>query len=247
LDGETRKTATRKLVGFGRAESDRAVRSADRDVVLLAEDEIDLDSVHLYAVPIPEAFFVSGRRARGIQVSLAYDPPVRARRIDYLGSRLSFEVLRGLEAAQVIELLFQSEEQEGEQSEEHEYGQSEEQESEDEEGQESEGGPSTTDRLTLSKLGAANRIKLSPSKTARSLGTNQVASKEWSSAFKAREELGSEFLLAVQSTNRWDDAGVRQAYAITVRMWVDDELPPLYSELELRISERARERARIRL
>lgn len=48
-------------------------------------------------------------------------------------------------------------------------------------------------------------------------------------------ENSSEFVLAVQNVNRWDSATRKQPYAIAVRLWVGDDLPPVYADLRTKI------------
>jgi hypothetical protein len=73
----------------------RAMVSTDSRPVLIAEDEIVEDSFHLYALEIPQEFIDRPGR-RQIAVSLAYDPPVRGKRKEYLSRTMWFKVYRGL-------------------------------------------------------------------------------------------------------------------------------------------------------
>lgn len=93
LGGDALKT----VCGHGRIDVDRAAFSDDARVVLYAEDELPVDHFAIYEVPCPEVFQTGGRRS--IQVSLAYDPPVRHTRIDYAGNRMSFKLHRGCDPA----------------------------------------------------------------------------------------------------------------------------------------------------
>ncbi|MFF5945979.1 S8 family serine peptidase, partial [Streptomyces althioticus] len=86
-DGE-RERLVRRAVGYGSPSADMSLTSEPRAAVLFAEDAIEMDDVHLYTLPIPESFFEGRRARRGVTVSLTYDPPVRARRLDYVGSRM---------------------------------------------------------------------------------------------------------------------------------------------------------------
>jgi len=84
-----------RLAGYGQVDVERVVAALQNDVCLLTEDRLAEDHWHLYAVQIPPGF-VSGRGKRGIIVSLAFDPPVRASRRDYLARTMWVEVLKGL-------------------------------------------------------------------------------------------------------------------------------------------------------
>ena len=58
-------------------------------------------AVDIYEVQVPPAF-ISGSGERGVSVALAYDPPVRTSRRDYLGRTMWIEVLKGLTRDEVI-------------------------------------------------------------------------------------------------------------------------------------------------
>jgi hypothetical protein len=89
--------ALRAVCGHGRIDPERAAFSDDARVVLYAEDELEVDHFAIYEVPCPEVFQTGGRRS--IQVSLAYDPPVRHTRLDYPGNKMSFKLHRGCDPA----------------------------------------------------------------------------------------------------------------------------------------------------
>jgi hypothetical protein len=95
------ENAIRRVCGHGRPDLERAMFSDDSRVVLYAEDELAVDHFAIYEVPIPDLFQNGGRRT--IQVSLAYDPPVRHSRLDYAGNSMSFRLHRGCSS----DLLFE--------------------------------------------------------------------------------------------------------------------------------------------
>ncbi|MCS4039726.1 S8 family peptidase [Salinibacter ruber] len=88
------------LVGYGRCYKDEVQYSAPNRVHVIASDEIELDQLHVYKIPLPDAF-LSERGERGITVSLAYDPPVRSSRKEYLARTMQFELLHGLTNSEV--------------------------------------------------------------------------------------------------------------------------------------------------
>jgi len=98
------EATTRRLTGFdtrdkarvcgnGRADTLRAAYSDDHRVVLYAEDSLEMDHFAVYRVPIPAAFQQKGKRT--IRVSLAYDPPVKRTRAEYVGTSMNFRLIRG--------------------------------------------------------------------------------------------------------------------------------------------------------
>lgn len=89
-----------RLCGYGRPSLDRAIFSDDHRATLYAIGEIPLDAFHLYRVPIPDDFRVR-RGERRIIVTLAFDPPTRHTRYDYLGCSMAFRLLRGYTVDQI--------------------------------------------------------------------------------------------------------------------------------------------------
>ena len=86
--------AVLKVCGYGLPIDDVALRSWDRRVTLIAQDRIELDHFHVYGIPIPAAFGEAlGKKT--VSVALAFDPPVRRRRVDYLGVHVVAQVIRG--------------------------------------------------------------------------------------------------------------------------------------------------------
>ncbi|MET9254431.1 S8 family peptidase [Streptomyces sp. NPDC003717] len=218
----------RRFVGYGEASSLRSAESAIRDTVLIAESNIPVDGVHLYAVPVPEAFFTRKRASRGMTVTLSFDPLVRARRMDYLSTRLKFEVVRGLPADEVIELFLS-------------------------EADDAAAGTRVKipnrRGLKVSGIPTQKRITMEPAQTVRSLGANQLARKTWQNSLPRFNDFPNDFFVVVQSLNRWAPPTSMQPYALTVRLWVDEKLPPIYEEVRTKVSSariRARGRAQAR-
>jgi Subtilase family len=90
----------RRITGYGRVSARRAEVSEDHRAVLIAEDEIVVDDVHLYTIPVPETFYEPGGWRR-LTAALAYDPPVRPTRLDYLASHMNMQVYFGVPVATV--------------------------------------------------------------------------------------------------------------------------------------------------
>jgi hypothetical protein len=88
--------------GHGLSSADHAVTSDDGRVVLFAEDELQLDHFAVFEVPIPIEFQTT-RGTREIKVALAFDPPVRHTRADYLGVTMGWRLLRGTNESDVFD------------------------------------------------------------------------------------------------------------------------------------------------
>jgi hypothetical protein len=75
--------------------------SQEHRVVLVAEDSIPDDGLHLYEVELPEDFITTTGRRR-VRVTLAYDPPVRGTRREYLVRNMSFRLYRKRTAEDIL-------------------------------------------------------------------------------------------------------------------------------------------------
>lgn len=104
-------SALRRVCGHGRVDTERAAFSDDGRVVFYSEDRLAVDHFAIYEVPVPDIFQTGGRRS--IQVSLAYDPPVRHTRLDYAGLGMSFRLHRGADPALLFDHYRQRTQAEG--------------------------------------------------------------------------------------------------------------------------------------
>jgi hypothetical protein len=62
---------------------------------MLFDGEMPSDTVAIHPIPIPPEF-ARGRRSRRISVGLAFDPPVRRQRREYLAGEMVFDLLRNV-------------------------------------------------------------------------------------------------------------------------------------------------------
>jgi Subtilase family len=95
-----------RVYGYGQPDFERATRSSQHEVLLLADDTIAIDSFLLFSVPsLPAAFFTA--KGHGyIAVTLAFDPITRHTRGDsYLGVTMQFAAYRNVTAEQVADAL----------------------------------------------------------------------------------------------------------------------------------------------
>lgn len=106
-------SAVRSICGNGQVDPLRASFSDDHRVILYAEDELPHDHFAVYQLPIPDVFQSGGRRT--IQVTLAFDPPVRHTRADYAGVGMSFRLVRGWNPDRIFEHFRRRTKQEGRQ------------------------------------------------------------------------------------------------------------------------------------
>lgn len=210
----------RRLVGYGRPRGPLAARSTDHRTVLLSEAEIPVDEVHLYRVPIPGSFFASGGWRRE-SVALAFDPKTRATRLDYLGSRMQVQVYRGVTVDQVADAYLMDR-----------------QVAVSVNPKETANPDDPGDDAAASGPAALAPYKqdFQPSDTARSRGAHVFASRVRQQ--KLQHEEATEYVIAVQSINRWQLAGSRQPYALAVVLERDPDHAAIYEELRARLEVR---------
>jgi hypothetical protein len=83
-----------RVCGYGLPSESDALRSHDNRVTMVYQGNILLDYFDVFVIPISDEFRYS-RGERRIIISLAYDPPVRRRRQDYLGVEMDITLIRG--------------------------------------------------------------------------------------------------------------------------------------------------------
>jgi len=98
--GETQETILR-TVGYGQPHMEACWSTSNR-ATLIAEDFVPYKTFHVYSLKVPDAFLES-KGNRSITVTLAYDPPTRLSRKDYIANAMWLEVYRGLTTEQVFE------------------------------------------------------------------------------------------------------------------------------------------------
>jgi len=198
-----RLEAERALVGYGRPSIARATESTSHRAILVAEDSIPVNGVHIYEIPVPSSFMSPGGK-RGLDIALAYSPPTRVRRLDYMASGMEYHLVKGLPLDEVAEVFARVGEQE-------------------DRGEEGE------DAIASASGLGSNLVKLVPTTQTRSRGTNQLGRRVFHHRLNASDE---PMFLVVRNINRWDDDTARQPYALAVALWRDEGRPELHAELQ---------------
>lgn len=94
-----------RVYGLGLPDADRAISSDDNRVTMTYDGTMPVDTVQIHPIPVPEDFRKGSRRDRIISVALAFDPPVRRQRREYLAGTMKFEVYRDITADELAEIL----------------------------------------------------------------------------------------------------------------------------------------------
>lgn len=210
-----------RLTGYGRPSIIRATESNSHRVVLVAEDRIPIDGVHVYEIPVPESFRRSGGK-RGVDIALAYDPRTRLRRLDYLSNRMEFHVVRGMSLDEVVASFTRLDPED----------QADIEAEGDDEQQDGSGDSVASPPPTLTQL-KSRVCKLRPSAPVRSRGANQLGRRVLAHRFDP--ECHEPMFLVVRNLNRWDDSTSVQPYALAVAMWRTEAQGELYAEMEARL------------
>jgi len=89
--------------GYGVPDVARELDSEERRVVLIADhQELATDQFALYRIPLPKEFQTT-KGKRQIRVGMAFDPPVRHTRLEYLGLRVNYHLIRGMKPDDIFE------------------------------------------------------------------------------------------------------------------------------------------------
>lgn len=83
------------IYGHGLPNLDRAFSATNR-ALLIDEREIKLNDIVIYEIPVPKEFY-EGTGRRTLSVALAFDPPTRMTRKQYLGVTMEFHLFRGVD------------------------------------------------------------------------------------------------------------------------------------------------------
>ncbi len=101
-DSDTELIKLLKIYGYGKPNFELAASSELNHVLLLAENRIKLDGIHLYYFYLPKEF-VDAPGKKEISVSLVYNPPIRRGRIDYMGVSMEFHLFKNTEIQEVLD------------------------------------------------------------------------------------------------------------------------------------------------
>ena len=196
------------LLGYGRPSIAPAIESTSHRAILVANDEIPINGVHIFEIPVPSTFFERGGQ-RGIDISLAFSPPTRVRRLDYMASKMEFLLVRGLSLEEVVEVFSKIE------------GEDLEDASEDPDA------PPTPSQL------GRHLVQLEPGTKARSRGANQLGRKTFRQRLQPNKD--SPMFLVVRNVNRWDDKDAFQPYSLAIALSRDEEHADLHAELAVQL------------
>jgi subtilisin family serine protease len=95
-----------RFAGYGMPDEVRAIESVSQRVVMTFDGEIATDTSVIHEIPVPEEF-ANGTADRSISIALAFDPPTRRFRREYLAARMKFDLYRAIDLDDLIEIVGQ--------------------------------------------------------------------------------------------------------------------------------------------
>ena len=200
-----------RICGYGIPDWAKAAQSTDRRVTLVAQKTITLDHFDVFEVPIPDCF-KKAERNRGISVALAYDPPVRARRYDYLGVLMEMYLIKGKTKSEIRDAFKKA-------------GPDEDPE---------EAIPQKY-RIALSPSSQGRNCGY-----IRKRSTLQKATKVWKRRESTAHDSGSSYFLVVRAERKWAPPEiVSQDYAVAVTLEANDG--NLYTKVSERVQARQKQ------
>lgn len=89
-----------RSVGFGRPDPYQACFSDSNRAVLLADDSLPERHFHLYSFRLPSDF-LDHKGQRCVRLTVAFDPPVRGTRQEYMSRAMTVQLIRGATTEQI--------------------------------------------------------------------------------------------------------------------------------------------------
>ncbi|MFO1065388.1 MAG: S8 family peptidase [Pirellulales bacterium] len=204
----------RRVCGYGLIDEELAIQSADRYVTMLYEGNIQLDTIEVFEVPIPAEFREASGRKR-ITVALAFNPPVRRRRAEYLGVRMNYALIRGKRLDEIIVAYRQLTQQERDVM---------------------KSGGARPQGAFQSPF----KCDLQPTSTVLQCSTLQKSTWQFN---KSHDKYGESYYLVVRAERRWAPASfTSQDYSVAVSLQADE--PQLYNLVRNRVQVRQRAKMR---
>lgn len=188
--------------------------SADRRITLVAQGRIKIDSFRLYEVPAPVEFRQAPGRKHVI-VAVAFDPPVRRRRAQYLGVEMSALLIRGKTVDEIVEAYRAVTHDEREVA-------------------------KRSSQTLPAAFQAPYKCDLKPGPTA--LRSSTLQRSEWKFQ-KERQDYGESWYLLVRAERIWAPGEItEQDFGLAVTLHADES--QLYNLVRQRVQARIQQRAR---
>jgi hypothetical protein len=94
-----------QVYGLGTPTRERATTSGATRVTMTYDGAMAIDTVQIHPLALPELFRRGNGAARTITIALAFDPPVRRQRREYLAGSMKLDIYRDIDADELAEIL----------------------------------------------------------------------------------------------------------------------------------------------
>lgn len=91
---------SKDVSAYGQPDADRVLESHGPRAILTIDASIATNSVVVHPLPVPYEF-AEGSTSRSFRVALAFDPPVRRSRREYIAGQMTVELVRGMDLDEV--------------------------------------------------------------------------------------------------------------------------------------------------
>lgn len=98
--------------GLGLPDASRSVDSGRQCATMTFDGSMPIDTVRIHPVPVPEVFRRGSGGYRSLTVALAFDPPVRRQRREYLAAVMQVDLYRNVSLAELEVVLQRQQENE---------------------------------------------------------------------------------------------------------------------------------------
>lgn len=93
------------VYGYGYPRRDDAISSDGNRVTMTYEGTMPVDTVQIHPFSVPELFRRGSGGERTISIALAFDPPVRRQRREYIAGSMKLDLYRNVSADELAEIL----------------------------------------------------------------------------------------------------------------------------------------------
>jgi Subtilase family len=102
ISDENRRAA---LYGLGVPNTQRAVESGPYRVTMIYDGAMSVDTVAIHPLPMPRSFAEGYSTSRLIKIAMAFDPPVRRQRREYIAGSMQIDLYRAIDVDQLAKIM----------------------------------------------------------------------------------------------------------------------------------------------
>ena len=93
------------LYGLGVPDTQGAIESGTQRVTMIYDGALSVDTVAIHPLPMPRPFSEGHSVSRVIKVALAFDPPVRRQRREYIAASMQVDLYRAVDLDDLVKIM----------------------------------------------------------------------------------------------------------------------------------------------